>query len=216
VSATLESVYTHFTERLSGLGSLVIAGGAVRDHLRQKPAKDFDLFLLGRALTDEMAKEVSDRLVSLVQVEPLEFHKSEPFLVGTVRFDGADVQIMVNPAGSLDALLDTFDWNVALFGYDGAILARESIENIAPGKDLRLNRVTFPLSTLRRGFRFSERFKMRLRREDVVELCRLVVERKGQPGPRGAEPDMPALAANYLATSELRAPGAAAREEEKG
>ena len=198
MSVTVASIYGHFSERLAGLGRLVIAGGSVRDHLMGRTAKDFDLFLLGRGADEDSMRAVSERLAPMDQVSPLEWHKSEPYLVSTVKHEGVDVQVMVNPAESLDALLDTFDWNVALFGYDGEVHARESIDNIAPGKDLRLQRVTFPLSTLRRGFRFSERFKMRLRREDALELCRLVVEKKATPGPNGAEPDMPALAANLL------------------
>jgi len=196
---TLDAVYRDFAERLNGLGTLVCAGGAVRDHLRAKPAKDYDLFLLGRTLDDDLAAKIKERLGALEELKPLEFHKSEPYLVTTVRSEGVDVQVMVNPAPTLDDLLATFDWNVCLFGYDGQVCAQESIDNIAPGidniapgKDLRLQKVTFPLSTLRRGFRFSERFGMRLICDDALRLCRLVAD-----GAR-IEPDMPALAANVL------------------
>jgi tRNA nucleotidyltransferase/poly(A) polymerase len=85
VVTTLDGIYRDFAERLDGLGTLVCAGGAVRDYLRAKPAKDYDLFLLGRTLDDELAKRIKERLSTLEELKPLEFHKSEPYLVSTVR-----------------------------------------------------------------------------------------------------------------------------------
>lgn len=195
----LTEVYSEFTRRLGSFGTTVIGGGAVRDHLMGRKAKDYDLFLLNHSFTKEARSNVMNCLSGLEVVKPLEFHQSEPYLVVTVRWCGVDVQVMLNPATSPEELISTFDWNVCLFAYDGSkFITREHIDNIGMGKTLYLNKVTFPQSTLRRGFRFSERFGMQLPRATVIHLCEQVLGKKGLAGPAGAEPDMPSLAANIL------------------
>lgn len=171
----LSDVYEVFRHRLSGIGPVVIAGGAVRDHLMGKPAKDYDVFVLG---TDFEAQGgmLAVPLSNLEQVMPLDFHKSEPFLIATVKWDGSVIQVMSTPATTVDELLDTFDWNICLFAYDGAIHAKEDAANIGKGRTLRIHKVTYPLSTLRRGFRFSERYEMVLSKTDVERLCREVLD----------------------------------------
>ena len=167
----LEAVLEVMSKRLGCIGTPVIAGGAVRDVLLGREPKDYDLFLLGRGPSREASEEVSARLSDMDHVKPLDWHKSEPFLVDTVRVGASEVQVMLTPETTMDALIQTFDWNICLFGYDGSVRAAEDISNIAPGKPLRLQRVTFPLSTLRRGFRFSERFQMIFLQPDIVALC---------------------------------------------
>lgn len=54
---------------------------------------------------------------------------------------------------------------------------------------------------LRRGFRFSERFLMKLSRETVERLCREIIRYADEhmhSGPVGNTPDMRSLAANKL------------------
>lgn len=195
----LYRVHAEFDDRLGHLGKLVVAGGAVRDHLMGRQAKDFDLFLLNTPFTKEAREAVTDALDDLEVVKPLAWHNSEPYLVMTVRWQGFDVQVMCNPAVSIDALVDTFDWNVARFAFDGENFTKGmDVDDIGYGKELKLHRVTFPTSTLRRGFRFAERFAMSIDPDIILLLCEEVVKKRNNPGPRGAEPDMPALAANYL------------------
>lgn len=182
----LSDVHGAFQHRLSGLGRIVVAGGAVRDHLMGRPPKDYDIFLLGSDF-DSQAGVVAGQLSGLEHVVPLDIHKSEPFLVATVKWNGAIVQVMSTPATTVDALIDTFDWNVCLFAFDGAFHAKEQIGNVGKGQSLKLHRVTYPLSTLRRGFRFSERYEMTLPRESVEQLCRDVLA--------ASAPDAPAEAA---------------------
>jgi len=170
----LGDVYEVFRHRLSGIGPVVIAGGAVRDHLMGLVAKDYDVFVLGTDF-ETQGGALASPLSNLEQVTPLDFHKSEPFLVGTVKWDGSVIQVMSTPATSVDALLDTFDWNICLFAYDGSIHAKEDIGNVGKGRTLRIHKVTYPLSTLRRGFRFSERYEMPLLKSDVERLCREVL-----------------------------------------
>lgn len=177
--SSVPAVYEAFRGRLGAFGQVVVAGGSVRDHVMGRTAKDFDVFVLG-PVTDDQVAAVSGALSGLEIVTPPEFHKSEPYLVATVRLEGELVQIMCNPAADIEALLDSFDWNVSLFAFDGTVRQREMVENIAIGRSLRLQTVTFPLSTLRRGFRFSERFGMVFERADIVRLCRDVAKLKTQ------------------------------------
>lgn len=169
------SVYAEFKRRLGDLGTVVVAGGAVRDDLMGRAPKDFDVFVLGVPFTDESAQAVRDTCVDVPSIEALDFHKSEPFLAVSLNWNGVMVQVMCSPLTSTAALLDSFDWNVSRFAFDGECHALEDIGNIATGKPLRLHRVTYHQSTLRRGFRFSERFGMVFTRADVVDLCRGIV-----------------------------------------
>lgn len=198
-------VLEFFQPRLGDIGTLVVAGGAVRDELMGKTPKDFDLFLLwANEWNFEKVKEtLLPRLEGLSRTKPkVEWHKSEPYLVADLSIDGAEVQILCNPAENAEALVETFDWSVCLFARtQHALIQRTPLEEIGEGKELRLNRCTFPLSTLRRGFRFSERFKMRLRREDIATLCEAVlknVKTGNEVSANGNEPDMGSLSANTL------------------
>ena len=175
----LRVVHDEFLRRLGHLGSVVIAGGAVRDAVMGRTPKDYDVFVLGCPFNAESRDAVTERLGTLPSLDQLEFHKSEPFLVGTVSFHvgGRDVvvQVMTTDAATVQALLDRFDWNVSRFAFDGAVHALTAIDEIGTGQPLRLHKVTYPLSTLRRGFRFSERFGMEFQRADVLRLCRLLM-----------------------------------------
>lgn len=175
----LTDVRDEFVGRLGHFGVVVIAGGAVRDAVMGRTPKDYDVFILGCPFNAESRDAVTERLNTLPSLDQLEFHKSEPFLTGTVSFHvaGEDVvvQVMTTDAATVPALLDRFDWNVSRFAFDGAVHALTAIDEIGTGQPLRLHKVTYPLSTLRRGFRFSERFGMEFQRSDVLRLCRLLV-----------------------------------------
>lgn len=196
----MPAVYEDMEPLLRPFGKVVMAGGAVRDHLMGRTPKDFDIFVLGASWDDKLVEKVRDLLAPFEKVSELEFHLSEPYLVQSVRHtNGHVMQIMLNPAPTVSALVDTFDWNTCLFAYDGTVHAREDIANIAVGKELKLQTCRFPMSTLRRGFRFSERFGMELPKATIVSLCEKVVVKKAMPqGPEGNMPDMPSLAANVL------------------
>lgn len=201
---SLKTVFDEFKARLSEFGHVVIAGGAVRDTLMGRSPKDYDVFvLLGRDFDlKNMREEITPKLADLSPVKPkVEWHNSEPYLVATVQWQWAEVQILANPCATPLELMETFDWNVCLFAFDGVHHALESIENIGEGKTLHLQKVTFPVSTLRRGFRFSERFLMQLEYPTVLQLCREIVDNAdagNDIGPEGNLPDAPALEANLL------------------
>lgn len=198
-----EQVYERFSPLLSDFGSVMLAGGCVRDQLLGREAKDFDLFVLSDKRDfsfEDIKKEIGERIEGFTKSEPtVEWHNSEPYLVAAVDFEGAEVQIMVNPAKTPHELMGSFDWSVSLFTFDGAAIVQGApIDHIRTGGTMWLNKVTFPLSTLRRGFRFSERFKMKIKPEDIEVLCREVLakaEKGKHVDPDGNEPDMPALAA---------------------
>jgi hypothetical protein len=199
-------IYKEFSSRLSEFGDCYLAGGCVRDYLRNKEAKDYDFFILNHNLWEnfeESKQKILAKLIDLpISKSLVEWHKSEPYLVVSCEYDGVEIQILLNPAKTVDELLDTFDWNTCLFAYGkGGITQKEFIQNIGPGKELKLNKVTFPLSTLRRGFRFSERFLMKIRREDINLLCGKILEnsvKNNDIGPNGNEPDMSSLNKNIL------------------
>lgn len=143
-----------------------VAGGAVRDTIMGRKPKDIDVF----GLSAEWNAGWEEGLNAAPDAP--EWHKSEPFLEGRFIIDGVEHQVMKRDVTSVDDLLDTFDWNVALFAATPQKLwQRTDVADIRPGKALVLQLCTFPLSTLRRGYRFSERFHMQLRREDLETIC---------------------------------------------
>lgn len=164
----MAKVLDEFRQRIPG-ASVVIAGGAARDAQIGRVPKDFDVFALG---TSAEALTGAARLSDLERVESnLEWHKSEPGLVATVRWREVEVQVIASACASLPDLLDTFDWSVSLYGFDGAIVAHPLAALPVHGEHLKLNRVTYPYSTMRRGYRFSERYGMRLRPLDVRRIA---------------------------------------------
>lgn len=186
---TIQEIHGEFSRRLSSLGRVVIAGGAVRDTLMGRTPKDWDVFVLqGGEFNFGTGKALAEAsLADLPVADPVvEWHQSEPFLASSVRYEQQEVQIMLSPEASVAALVGTFDWNVSLFAFDGNDYFKgEQIDNIVPGKSLRLQADRFPLSSLRRGFRFSERFKMKLENADVLRLCEKIVA-DGKAKPQGS------------------------------
>lgn len=135
---------------------VIVAGGAVRDALRGERPKDIDLFVTHWGGDPQLG----DRVDSVHTCTEENMYRL--FLRWEGDVDGFRVQIMQHPAAyEMQALIDCFDWNVCRFAYDGwGVVAGMKIEDVSPGKPLELHRCTFPGSTLRRGFRFSERFGM--------------------------------------------------------
>jgi len=181
----LTEVYEEFASRLSHVGEVVIAGGAVRDFLMERDAKDYDIFILTTDETEEIKLQILEALSDLETFFPVvNWARSIPAdkessLVKTVIWKGVEVQILINPALTPQALVETFDWNICCFAYsaDGFYKGMK-IQDIGLECYLRLMRDTTPLSTLRRGFRFSERFQMYLDTEDIHRLCQEIIDRR--------------------------------------
>lgn len=155
---------------LGHLGEVVLAGGGIRDELMAREPKDYDAFiLLGKPFSFEYVREEVWEALEAVDEDR---SGSTPFKAAEVIFEGTTVQIMLTPYKTVEELLASFDWNVCLFASDGVkTWALEEVANIGKGMELKLHKITYPLSTLRRGYRFSERFGMVLRQEDMIQLC---------------------------------------------
>lgn len=175
----LEMTWHSVKAAVGHMGPVVIAGGAVRDAMIQRRPKDLDVFVMKTPFNDETRSEVSLAMAKsglFAGASPeLEWHQSEPFLVGEWWIGSHRLQLMLSEKATPLGLLDTFDWDVSRFCYDGHDWIRG--QRPAEGEWLTLHKVTFPVSTLRRGFRFSERYKMRLRPEDIHELCKQAAAR---------------------------------------
>lgn len=168
----LKLIWNAVQPSLSAVGKVVIAGGSARDTLMNMEPKDFDVFV---NCNEEQSMRILNAMQAFEGVTVPEYHKSEPFLVGTWLVLGRVVQVMWTPHDTLSSLVGSFDWNVSLFAYDGEFHAWEQTSNINTEHSLKLNKITYPVSTLRRGFRFSERFGMKLERADLLKLCRAIL-----------------------------------------
>ncbi len=159
----------------------VLAGGAVRDHLLFRSPRDYDIFLLSdtvhtpdlglTAISDD--EDVPTYADSIADFTILCQYRSP---------SGIPIQVIRhNSLNSVDALLDYFDWNVCqfAFGVEMGVVKRMNENSIARGT-LRLSNLDraseSPLTTLRRGFRFVERYKMTMYREDLLLLCESIME----------------------------------------
>ena len=158
---------------------VVIAGGAVRDPLRGERVRDVDVYLLNCGDEDQQQRVRSEVLTQIsgawgtpADLEP--WQRDEPQMVG--QWDPPNTpfpfrfQIMMSGQPHVAGLLDSFDWNVSRFAYAGVLCALMDPLDIRPGADLVLHKVTQPSANLRRGYRYSERFGMRLPHRDVVRL----------------------------------------------
>lgn len=177
-------IYNTLAPKLSFLGKIVVAGGSVRDFLLQREPKDFDLFILGPKIdTVSFPNKFQDFCRLQLDLEPyssdLDWHKSEPFWLTNLQIKGAEVQVMHRELRDTETLLDTFDWDISQFALDeNGISSRRDISTIKSGEFLNLSNVTYPLSTLRRGYRFSERFEMRLKNQDIKKLCAMIAAKE--------------------------------------
>ena len=161
---TLADVYAEFAAALQV--PFCIAGGAVRDHLLGLPPKDYDLFVFER---------YDRRRLAGYQQGPAAVGY-DAWHVANVEWRGQAVQI-IGPLAyrDIDELLDGFDWNVCQFAYDGQrVIQRMDAGEISRRGWLRLTSDRTPHVSLRRGFRFSERYRMDILPADLERLCRLI------------------------------------------
>ena len=143
----------------------VIAGGAVRDVLMGNEPKDVDIFVLGDIDQDVIDDSLIDMVMEgAICPEVTEGDYEGEFVVGTFSAKGYQIrhQVMMTGHSSLNHLLDSFDWNVCLFGIDidGEAVARVDLAEVGPGQKLKLQTLTHPFSTWSRGMRFAARYDM--------------------------------------------------------
>lgn len=179
----LDYVYREFNNHLCEFGRVVIAGGAVRDALLGRTPKDYDVFVLNTYTRHkDLAPKIIERLNTpqwIVQpvLPDVDSDKKdyEGRVAANINYYGKIVQIITNQCLCLESLIDTFDWKICMYGYDGHVISKYPINQVGPGKELLLNTVNTPINTLRRGFRFSERFQMKIPDDVILMLCAKVL-----------------------------------------
>ncbi len=182
----------------------IIAGGAVRDLLLNKAPKDIDVYFLGVDWTvverDAFELKVKDmqsaeQVYYAIATANLPWHKYERYLLLSIIWENcrnlknADVQFMGFPADTIEAVLETFDWEICIFGYEnGEIVTTQASLDLLDSiskynvKDkeykppqMKLCNVQFPISNLRRGFKFEARYPVKLEYESILKLCQEVI-----------------------------------------
>ncbi len=179
----------------------IIAGGAVRDIMLNVKPKDIDIFFLGLDWSKVIKKEFVDKLKSKeiyyeIATSNLPWHKYERYLLLTIiwktcqELKDIEIQFCGFPVNNLEDLLKTFDWEICLFGYSNGIVTttQESLNLInkiqsykkgdkdyKPPK-MKLYNVQFPISNLRRGFKFENRYPIKLDYNAILKLCANVLK----------------------------------------
>jgi hypothetical protein len=180
----LVEVYDFVASKLGNLGDIYIAGGAVRDTLVNKKPKDYDLYILGNPqeilmVPNELADHCKHNLkwdVFNPKPEDAKNYAAHPLV--NVRMDKeTEIQIMYRNYSTAGQLIDEFDWDICQFAFNPVIgvVNRRSPATIKKGEELKLNKITFATGNLRRGYRFSERFEMTMRTEDIIKLCQSIL-----------------------------------------
>ena len=169
-TTTFDEILT-FVEDQVGIPAC-IAGGAVRDALLHREPKDYDVFLLVK----EPALPYKLEGLPWANEELLPPSIDNGLHLGSYTwYDGIPLELVIGDALTPDELLDRFDWNVTQFAYtlkDG-LLQRCPIKTPGTLSDVPLelvNRDKEPLATLRRGFRFQERYGMEFDASDLEFL----------------------------------------------
>ena len=176
--------------------TVVIAGGAVRDHLLGRKPRDYDVFILtGKMGSTSVAKVVKDvRNWVLVQNASIAdkssvAHVSFPSLaygasstlmpIAEFYFWGHKVQIMCSPVADTKHLLETFDYNICKLFYPNTKHFGEyaTVAKIKAHGKLVLTSPTVadPLFTLSRGMEFAQRYGMKMSTTSMKQLCAAVV-----------------------------------------
>lgn len=178
-----------------------IAGGAVRDILLSRAPKDIDIYFLGLGWDKDSKIDFEKKLSASdiyykIATSNLPWHKYERYLLLSIIWDackelkGTDLQFMGFPVNSLENLLKTFDWEICVCGYkNGEITTIKSaielihrVKTYKPtDKDykpprMKLCNVQFPISNLRRGFKFESRYHLKMDYKCVLKLCQAVLD----------------------------------------
>lgn len=172
----------HFLKAGIGLPyPLCIAGGYARDQVLGIRPRDIDVFLLdaeGKYL-DFSARLKNEHVIHVIDNRTYAMPKGKinPF-DPAVNFDflGWKVQVMATACHSPQEVVDTFDYDVCQFWLDEFSLKpcgrhNDSITSLV-NRQMRLQHVNTPWSSLRRGILMADRFGFEFRPAD----CRRLVE----------------------------------------
>lgn len=163
-------------DKFAGIGEVVVAGGCIRDELMMRTPKDWDVFVLNPSDSQFIRDDVCFAAGELLQCGQDNAEDSGG-VIEEGKLYGVNVQIMAPVCSDAYALLRTFDWSICLFARtrQNGLIRGSKIEDIYPSAFMDLQTVTNPLSTLRRGFRFCDRYKVLVKPQDITRLCSEVI-----------------------------------------
>lgn len=132
-----------------------LAGGALRRTLLGKePTSDFDFFFLNA----DQLREFEDRLIAsgLTLVRETEHHKHYRGKLGDDPTE-RDIQLIrFAYYASAKAVVDSFDFTICQFAYDGTTLTTGEFALWDLGrKRLAVNKITYPISSMRRMLKYG-------------------------------------------------------------
>lgn len=181
--------------------TVVIAGGAVRDHLLGRKPRDYDVFVLSGKLgppkVNKLVKDIRNYLLGMGTDSGqsyLSFSVTSKYgasdntgPVAEFYFWGHKVQVMVSPVAIPQQLVATFDYNICKLYYPNAQHSGEHsvVANIKQHGALKLvgtAPLPYPALTLRRGMEFASRYGMQLPDTTVEYLCKLIVNPMSHAG----------------------------------
>jgi hypothetical protein len=120
-----------------------IAGGAIRDYLSDEEVKDIDVFC--------QTKEAEDKLIAFLEKEGEKMNENTQ--LANFKFKNRWIQIIKSKYYNMQTteVIDSFDFTIC-----GAMLVDDKFFSLPTffqdtlAKHLRINKITFPLSTLER------------------------------------------------------------------
>lgn len=150
---TLFSVLCHLPAL--GADGPWLAGGALRRTLLgQEPDSDFDFFFRD---AEQMARFAADmEVMGLREAKKTEHHIQFRGAVGDSKIE-RDFQL-INFAyyNSAEDVINSFDFTICQFAYDGDLLTSGEFSLWDLGrKRLAVNKITFPVSTMRRLLKYA-------------------------------------------------------------
>lgn len=133
-----------------------LAGGALRSALiGQKPDSDWDFFFRD---ADQF-----EAFVASIKTMPgaTRVAKTEHHITFTAKVDGKAITVQairIDYYANIEALLDSFDFTICQFGYDGTDLhcGEFSLWDLAR-KKLAIHRLTYGVSTVRRLIKYTRK-----------------------------------------------------------
>lgn len=132
-----------------------VAGGAIRRTLLQEPlASDIDYFFRDEELKAAFVADLETRGASKV-------HENEHATTFNIQIDGKGKPVVVQAITlayypTLEAVLDSFDFTITQFGYDGEdlVCGQFALWDLVR-KKLALHKLTFGVSTVRRLIKYT-------------------------------------------------------------
>jgi len=164
--------------------SCPIAGAAPRDTQLDLEPRDYDVFLLNNMDHETMKPIIQKKLQNFKDLkkeneETLKETKCSihhSFVMDNIKILDSNIQIITHPAATLEGLLYSFDFTCCMFGYDGKEFVNlGDLNNIING-ELKINRISYPFASLRRAFRISERFNMKISTSTINHLIMKCLE----------------------------------------